>query len=141
MASAENKSKGTAPGRGWGFVDAVERRLMRRLSPPRAQRVDQLMVALSRSAEHSILWLVLAAALASPGSKRGRRAAKNGVLAIAASSATTNGLKLLVGRRRPAPRRVRYRRPRTTSFPSGHAASAFAFATPPAASCRLLDRC
>lgn len=129
MAFAENKSKGTARGRGWGFVDAVERRLMRRLSPPRAQRVDQLMVALSRSAEHSILWLALAAALASAGGTRGRRAARNGVLAIAASSATTNGLKLLVGRRRPAPRRVRYRRPRTTSFPSGHAASAFAFAT------------
>ncbi|HSO97525.1 MAG TPA: phosphatase PAP2 family protein [Solirubrobacteraceae bacterium] len=87
------------------------------------------MAALSRSAEKSILWLVLAAGLASLGGRRGRRAAENGVLAIAASSATANGLKLLIGRRRPAPRRVLTRRPRTLSFPSGHAASAFAFAT------------
>lgn len=86
-------------------------------------------MALSRAADHSVLWLVLAAAGASFGGRRGRRAARQGLLAVAFSSAVVNGpLKLIVGRRRPAVHRRLRRTPRTSSFPSGHAASAFAFA-------------
>lgn len=49
--------------------------------------------------------------------------------APAFTSASVNGpIKLLIGRRRPAPRRRLLRTPRTSSFPSGHAASGFAFA-------------
>jgi undecaprenyl-diphosphatase len=61
-------------------------------------------------------------------------------LAIAIASSVVNGpLKLLVRRVRPSWRTPLVRSPRSTSFPSGHAASAFAFAVaasremPPAA--------
>ncbi|MGH8881061.1 MAG: phosphatase PAP2 family protein [Stackebrandtia sp.] len=99
--------------------------------------LDRLMVSLSRAANHSGLWLVGAAAVAAVGGGPGRRAAGQGVLAIGLASAMTNlGLKPLARRTRPwrsddrpatASRRVR--RPKSTSFPSGHAASAFAFAS------------
>ena len=84
---------------------------------------------LSRAADRSPLWLVLAAVGASFGGRRGRRAAANGVLALAFTSATVNGpFKWLVGRHRPTAQRRIHRRLHTSSFPSGHSASAFAFA-------------
>ena len=112
----------------WGLVDVVERRLMRpwmRRQPP---EVEKLLVGLTRAAEHSVLWLVLAAAGALLGGRRGRRAAEHGVLALACDSATVNGLKLVSRRRRPGRRRLLRRTPRSSSFPSSHSASAFAFA-------------
>ncbi len=111
------------------LVGAVDRRLLRRATRPLPRPLDHLLVMLSRAGEHAALWLALAAAGAAFGGSRGRRAAQEGVLALATTSATVNGLKLLIERRRPAPRRLLRHRPRTSSFPSGHSASAFAFAT------------
>jgi YegS/Rv2252/BmrU family lipid kinase len=106
-----------------------DRRLLRQWTKPRPPTVDRMLVKLTEAADHSVLWLVLAATGAALGGRRGRRAAGMGVGALAFTSATVNGpLKLLVGRRRPTPRRWLRRTPRTSSFPSGHAASAFAFA-------------
>jgi YegS/Rv2252/BmrU family lipid kinase len=92
------------------------------------------MALLSRSADHGLLWLGVAALLAAlPGT--GTRAARRGLLSLAAASALANGpLKAFSGRRRPmelrSPSAARWvRRPVTSSFPSGHSASAFAFAT------------
>jgi undecaprenyl-diphosphatase len=88
-----------------------------------------LLQTLSRAADPSVLWLVLATAGAAFGGRRSRRAAQRGVVALAFSSAIVNGpLKLIVGRRRPPVQRRIHRRLRTSSFPSGHAASGFAFA-------------
>lgn len=113
----------------WHLVGAAERTLMGRWTHPLPRPADELLVMLSRDADHSVLWGVLAAGAASLGGTRGRRAAGHGLLALAVASATVNGpMKLLVARRRPdSPRRLR-RMPRTSSFPSGHSASAFAFA-------------
>jgi membrane-associated phospholipid phosphatase len=69
--------------------------------------------------------------------RRSRQAAGQGVLAIALASTATNLiLKPLARRKRPArsdgrpvPDSRRVRRPASASFPSGHAASAFAFAS------------
>lgn len=90
---------------------------------------------LSNAANSSRLWLGIAAAIALSGSKRGRNAALEGVLAIGVTSATINlGMKPLARRRRPdradpGPHDAhRVRMPESASFPSGHAASAFAFA-------------
>lgn len=93
--------------------------------------LDELMVTVSRAADHSVLWFALAGAMALAGGRRGRTAAKHGVAAIAMASAAVNGpLKLSFHRRRPAPHRFpAIRQPRSFSFPSGHSASAFAFAT------------
>jgi membrane-associated phospholipid phosphatase len=98
--------------------------------------LDRFFRRLSRAADHSKLWLATATLLAATGGERGRRAAMNGIASIALSSAVVNGvLKPLSARRRPdrATYRVPVTRqvamPRSTSFPSGHSASAFAFAT------------
>ncbi|WP_189148758.1 bifunctional phosphatase PAP2/diacylglycerol kinase family protein [Streptomyces lacrimifluminis] len=99
---------------------------------PGAERV---LPRLSRSANHGVLWFATAAALAATGSPRARRAAVRGLTSLAVASATINTVgKRSVRRARPVldavPRaRQLKRQPITTSFPSGHAASAAAFAT------------
>ena len=97
--------------------------------------LDRPLRQLSNLANRSLLWLAVAAALASIGGPAGRRAARDGLAAIAVTSAVTNlGLKLMVRRARPeredqSDRSVEVRMPGSHSFPSGHSASAFAFAT------------
>ncbi|MFD9645812.1 phosphatase PAP2 family protein [Streptomyces sp. NPDC059082] len=97
--------------------------------------LDTAFRRLSAAADHSKISFTVAAALALvPG--RPRRAALAGVGAIAVASPTANLLgKRLVHRRRPdreAARVVVGRHvpmPASASFPSGHTASAVAFAT------------
>ena len=88
---------------------------------------------MSRLADHGFLWMVLAAALWATGRRQARRAAWRRLGSMAAASAAANVIgKGLTGRRRPyvgVPVRSRLRRvPRSSSFPSGHAANAAAFA-------------
>ncbi|MDQ1713079.1 MAG: hypothetical protein QOE45_2529 [Frankiaceae bacterium] len=96
--------------------------------------VDTALTALSRAANHSKLWLGVAALLATQG-RPGRRAALRGVMSIGLASAVANlPAKHLSRRKRPdalalvragrLPRRI----PSSGSFPSGHSASAAAFA-------------
>jgi YegS/Rv2252/BmrU family lipid kinase len=112
------------------LLDRAEGRLMqrwtRRLPPP----VDSYLESVSEAASYSRLWLAAAAVMAVGAGERGRRAAADGVFAIGVTSALVNGpFKLVFRRQRPPLRRRLRRYPRTSSFPSGHAASAFAFAT------------
>ncbi|MER7013811.1 phosphatase PAP2 family protein [Saccharopolyspora sp. NPDC000359] len=96
--------------------------------------VDPAMRGLSWSANHSKLWFAVAGGLVL---RKGpsRRAALRGVAAIGATSAVTNLLaKRLLPRRRPATHLLPTHRrvgspPASSSFPSGHAASAAAFTT------------
>ena len=97
--------------------------------------LDVAMRRLSNSANRSLIWLAIAAGLSLTG-PTGRRAAARGLLAIGATSAVVNlGVKPLSTRRRPdrdrvgVPDRRHVSMPSSTSFPSGHSASAFAFAT------------
>lgn len=93
-----------------------------------------MLPALSRAANHSRLWMAIAAVAASVGGRFGKRAALRGLLAVAGASFLSNiPAKLAFRRARPShavpiARRLA-RVPISTSFPSGHAASAFAFAT------------
>ncbi|KOX28058.1 glycerophosphatase [Saccharothrix sp. NRRL B-16348] len=107
---------------------------MRRSGELRASPVDDGMKRLSRAANHSVLWLAVAGVLAV---RKGvtRRAGLRGVAAIGGASFSASLIaKRLFPRRRPAadllhvPRRLT-RRPSSSSFPSGHAASAAAFTT------------
>ncbi|MFI9503264.1 bifunctional phosphatase PAP2/diacylglycerol kinase family protein [Nocardia sp. NPDC052566] len=99
-----------------------------------ASAADRGLLRLTGSADYSALWLVIAAVLAA---RKGtpRRAALRGVVSVAGASLTVNaGLKSLIARRRPAAEQLpAYRRlatvPASSSFPSGHAACAAAFAT------------
>jgi membrane-associated phospholipid phosphatase len=98
--------------------------------------MDLALPQLSRAASYSRLWLGCSAVLAACGGERGRRAAENGLASIALTSVVANlVLKPLADRRRP-PRQThdvpvarQVTMPRSTSWPSGHAASAFAFAS------------
>jgi membrane-associated phospholipid phosphatase len=97
--------------------------------------MDVALRRLSRAASYSRLWLGCSAVLAACGGKRGRRAAESGLTSIALTSAVVNLVPKPIGSRRrpdrqmydiPVARQVTM--PRSTSWPSGHAASAFAFA-------------
>jgi membrane-associated phospholipid phosphatase len=98
--------------------------------------MDVALRRLSRAASYSRLWLGCSAVLAACGGKRGRRAAENGLASIALTSAVVNLVLKPIGNRRrpdrqmydiPVARQVTM--PRSTSWPSGHSASAFAFAS------------
>jgi len=113
---------------------AADARLVTSSTAARTPATDRIFGAASQAANRSMLWLVIAAALASMG-RRGRRAAADGIIAIGLVSGAVNGsLKLLARRARRSlavtrsPERV-LPMPGSFSFPSGHTASAFAFAT------------
>jgi undecaprenyl-diphosphatase len=108
--------------------------LFRRAARWHAPLLDRILPRLTRSANRSLLWAAIGVALNVFGGRFGRRGALRGGLAIVATSAVTNvPAKLLWRRHRPAlddvPQIRRLAKlPTSTSFPSGHAASAFAFA-------------
>jgi membrane-associated phospholipid phosphatase len=98
--------------------------------------LDAGMSRLSHTADKSRLWISAAAVLALAGGRPGRRAAAQGLVSVAVSSAVVNlGVKRLGRRQRPdregarVPPDRHVRMPTSLSFPSGHSASAFAFAT------------
>jgi membrane-associated phospholipid phosphatase len=98
----------------------------------RSPTLDRSLVAITRAASYSRLWLLSAVLLAVFGGRNGQRAARRGLIAVAIAAAVANGpAKLLVRRRRPSSRQrvTLIRTPRSTSFPSGHSATAVAFAT------------
>lgn len=116
-------------------LGAIDRAVYAAVADVPAPALDRAMRRLSKSADRSRLWLGIAAALALTG-PAGRRSATRGVLAIGVTSALVNlGVKSMSGRRRPdrsgagVPGVRQVRMPTSSSFPSGHSASAFAFAT------------
>lgn len=93
---------------------------------------DHGLRRISRAADHGLLWFSIGAAAIAVGG-RTRRGGIRGILSLAGASALTNAvLKPVFPRRRPPPehtapgRRAR-RVPTSSSFPSGHSASAAAF--------------
>ncbi|MCT2584736.1 bifunctional phosphatase PAP2/diacylglycerol kinase family protein [Actinophytocola gossypii] len=120
--------------RSYWRVGRVDAELVRRSGELPPTPFDTLCRRAGRAADHSRLWFAVAAVLVA---RRGatRRAGLRGIAAIAGASMSASLVgKHLFPRRRPAaellpvPRR-NTRRPTSSSFPSGHAASAFAFAS------------
>ena len=98
--------------------------------------LDRAMSRLSDAANYSRLSIASAALLAGFGGAAGRRAAAGGLASVAVTSAVVNiAVKPLGRRRRPdrvaqnVPIARHVAMPRSSSFPSGHSAAAFAFAT------------
>ena len=98
--------------------------------------LDRAMSALSHTADRSVLWIASAAAMSAAKGPRGRRAAGMGLASLAVTSGAVNLVaKPLARRRRPdriavgVPVGRHVPMPTSRSLPSGHAASAFAFAT------------
>jgi membrane-associated phospholipid phosphatase len=97
--------------------------------------LDEPLRRLSGLANRSQLWIGVAGALFAFGGRAGRRAALTGLVAIGVNSAVVNlPMKVASGRARPdretagVPEQRRVPMPTSTSFPSGHSASGFAFA-------------
>lgn len=116
-----------------GELSGVDQALYEAVATTPTPYLDDGLRNLSRAANKSVLWMAIAAGLAVAGGPRERRAALTGLVSIATASLLVNaGVKFLARRDRPdrdgefIERHVRM--PTSTSFPSGHSASAFAFA-------------
>jgi len=100
---------------------------------PLPQPIDIGLRRLTLAANHGVLWFGIGAVGVLAGG-RARRAAIRGVASLSMASFVSNSLvKPLIGRRRPDLERIQTARrigyiPWTSSFPSGHSASAAAFA-------------
>jgi membrane-associated phospholipid phosphatase len=117
-------------------LGAVDRAVYNAIATVPTPVLDQPLRRLSRAADKSRLWVGIAAVIALTGGRKGRRAAARGLLSVGVTSAVVNlGAKSLYARRRPdrtgagVPDERQVRMPGSTSFPSGHSASAFAFAS------------
>lgn len=121
----------------WGEeVRRLDLAVYRAVAATPTPQIDGALRHLSQAANHSRLSMAAAAAMALAGGARGRRAAVVGLASVAVTSASANLVAKLASRRsRPdraaggvvAERHVTM--PTSSSFPSGHSAAAFAFAT------------
>jgi diacylglycerol kinase family enzyme/membrane-associated phospholipid phosphatase len=118
-------------GQGLGTLD---REVFEAIAESPSPLIDAVMPRLTRAADHSKLWFAIAAALAAVGGPRAKRGATRGVLSLAVTSLFTNQVAKQVWKR-PRPSRLlvpmarqTHRSPTSNSLPSGHSASAAAFA-------------
>ena len=114
-------------------VGDADRRAFEWVARRQSKVLDYVMPRLTHMGDNGSLWAWAAVALALLGGQRGRRAARAGLMSLAVVSPIVNGpIKWIVRRPRPVidvvpeARRIRTT-PRTTSFPSGHSASAWCF--------------
>jgi YegS/Rv2252/BmrU family lipid kinase len=113
----------------------LDRHLLTRAAATRSPALDRALTGLSNTANNGVLWYGVAAVLTATGRRRPRTAAASGLLGLGIASTVVNGPLKFIWRRDRPPSDVLGTRglllplPRTYSFPSGHAASAFAFAT------------
>ncbi|HCU96666.1 MAG TPA: phosphatase PAP2 family protein [Actinobacteria bacterium] len=116
-------------------IGEVDRAVYEAIASVNTPALDSPVRRLSHVADHSVLWLGIAGGIALTGGPAGRRAAVRGLLALGTTSALVNvGVKSVWARRRPdragagVPGKRHVTMPSSASFPSGHSASAFAFA-------------
>jgi membrane-associated phospholipid phosphatase len=117
-------------------IDRLDRDVYTAIARTSTPGLDRAMRRLSRAADYSKISLAAAAALALAGGPEGRRAAFRGIASVATTATVVNAaIKPLTRRRRPdrtgalVPGARQVDMPRSRSFPSGHTAAAFAFAT------------
>ncbi|WP_179467323.1 bifunctional phosphatase PAP2/diacylglycerol kinase family protein [Mycolicibacterium vinylchloridicum] len=117
-----------------GGLGTLDREVFEAVAESPTPLLDKAMPLLTRAADHSKLWFAIAAALSATGSPSARRGAGRGVATLAVTSLVTNQVAKRVWTRErpnsslvPLMRRAR-RMPTSSSLPSGHSASAAAFA-------------
>lgn len=115
-------------------VDALDISVFDAVAHTQSPLLDATMPPLTRAADRSMLWIGVAGLLALTGRPRARRGAVRGLVSIAVTSLIANQVSKRL-HRRPRPsitqvpqQRLAHRIPTSTSFPSGHSASAMAFA-------------
>ena len=121
----------TQIGRGLGTLD---REVFEAVAESPSPLLDATMPRLSWAADHSKLWFVIAAAMIATRHRATARGATRGIASLAVTSLVTNQFAKRVWKRpRPNRRSVPLARqsrrfPTSNSLPSGHSASAAAFA-------------
>ena len=115
-------------------LGTLDREIFEAIAESPTPLLDSAMPPLTRMADHSKLWLGFAAAMLVSGKPSAQRGAVRGVATLAATSLFTNQLAKRVWKRQrpsrtsvPLPRQIRHF-PTSNSLPSGHSASAAAFA-------------
>jgi membrane-associated phospholipid phosphatase len=123
-------------GRATAEVRRLDLALYRTVAATRTPVLDAALGRLSQAANYSRISIGLALALALAGGPNGTRAAVRGMASVGVTAAVVNLVfKPLLRRRRPERKvlhtggRSRVKMPASRSFPSGHTAAAFAFAT------------
>ncbi len=113
------------------FLLDLDETIFRQVADWKSPILDATLPGLSETASYSRIWIGVSLGLAAFGGSRGRRSAALGMAAIGVTSALTNiALKGVSKRPRPqreVPEARRLVHPVSTSFPSGHTASAAAF--------------
>ncbi|MGD9621766.1 MAG: bifunctional phosphatase PAP2/diacylglycerol kinase family protein [Mycolicibacterium sp.] len=118
-------------GEGLGTLD---REVFEAVAGSPSPLIDTVMPRLTWAADHSKLWFAIAAMLTAVGNPSAKRGATRGIVTLALTSLLTNQAAKKVWRRErpdrllvPLSRQAR-RLPTSNSLPSGHSASAAAFA-------------
>ena len=116
-------------------LDGYDRAVYQSVAQLHLPLLDAPLRLVSDFANYSKPWFLVSGALAVFGGSQGRRAALTGLAAIGAASLVVNQpMKMAGARIRPdrhgigVPQQRWVRMPSSTSFPSGHSASAAAFA-------------
>lgn len=121
-------------------IQNLDQRAYQLLAAPTNPRFDAAVSYLSNAANHSKLSIAMTGVLAVAGGSRGRQAALTGIVAVGATSAIANLVIKPIARRQRPFRSTTHRdssrltdhhveMPDSYSFPSGHTAAGFAFAT------------
>ncbi len=116
------------PGRITARVAAFDRRVDKAVDGVRTPRLDRVMYAATELGDFALIWHIIGVARGLRSDRDAADAARlSAVLGV--ESVLVNGvIKSFFRRARPAweqPRAYKIRRPRSSSFPSGHASSAF----------------
>jgi len=119
----------------WAWIRELDRRADAFFDELRGDpAADRIFYTASSLGEFGQIWVMLALVRWLRGRPNDERAAIRALVAIGVESVFVNaGLKTLFGRRRPVAEGIvhpyPFRQPLTSSFPSGHATSAFCAAT------------
>ena len=130
------KSEATTANRSWlEDAECLDVAIYAAIARTDTPALDAAMRRLTEAANYSRLSLTAAAGLAVFGGPSGRRAAAKGLVSLGVTAAVVNLAIKPLGRR-PRPERAadvplarHVDMPKSRSFPSGHSAAAFAFAT------------
>ena len=114
-------------------ADALDQAMLHAVAGTPTPTIDVAATWLARASNNSMLSIAIAGVLTATAGRQGRRAAARGLVAVGATSIVSNlVVKPLFHRARPTRFKVTpgrsARMPFSHSFPSGHTASAFAFA-------------
>jgi membrane-associated phospholipid phosphatase len=133
---ASGSPRGSAIARALHEVAQLDVAVYRAVAQTPMPTLDEPLRRLSDLANNSKLWFAIAGGMFVLGGRAGRRAALTGAAAIAINSAIVNvPIKYASRRERPdrpgvgVPEHRWVDMPTSTSFPSGHSASGFAFAS------------